>query len=417
MTRHNMIRVKKINRRLKKKMKKMLTARNTSQGLVFRIKTILEATTQTISVVAQVLETTYTTVMKWVTRWNAALNELVKAAAKGKKHQKALEYLIVDVLGDALRSGAPPTFKPEQVAQIIQLACTPPESAGYPFTHWTTQDLADATVQKEIVDSISRSTIHRILNGNDLKPHQVKEWLNATPEDVATFLPRVKTLTHLYMKTPDLEKDGTHVVCMDEKMGIKAIEPLHPTLGMKPGLVERREQFYRRNGTSGLIGSFEVATGRIIHATIQPTRTEPEFLDHVKQTIAVDLGAKWIIVVDQLNTHKSESLVRYVVAECGIEMDLGIKGRRGILKNMVTRAEFLEDELHRIRFVYTPKHCSWLNQIECWFSILSRKALIRGIFTSVADLEWKIKEFIDYHNEMRAKPFRWTYTGRPLAVA
>ena len=95
-----------------------------------------------------------------------------------------------------------------------------------------------------------------------------------------------------------------------------------------------------------------------VHSTIQPTRTEVDFLEHAKQTIAADTDADWIIVTDQLNTHMSESLVKFVAANCGIKCDLGVKGRRGILKRMSTRAEFLEDESHRIRFVYTPKHCS-----------------------------------------------------------
>jgi len=325
--------------------------------------------------------------------------------------------LIGFVLGDAPRSGAPARFTPEQVARIIQLACTPPSSLGLPFDRWSIRELTVAIIRKGIVDSISSSTVHRILNGADIKPHLVKGWVNAKPEDPATFKPRVQKVTNLYINANKLHADGIHVVCMDEKPGMQANEPLNPALWVKPGIVELREHSYKRHGTTCLIGSFEVATGLLVHSTIQPTRTEVDFLEHVKQTIAAEPDAEWIIVTDQLNTHMSESLVKFVAANCGIKCDLGIKGRRGILKLMSTRAEFLEDESHRIRFVYTPKHCSWLNQIECWFSILTRKALNLSTFTSVEDLECRIREFIEYYNMWLAKPFNWTYTGRPLASA
>jgi len=137
---------------------------------------------------------------------------------------------------------------------------------------------------------------------------------------------------------------------------------------------------------------------------------------HIRQTVALAPDAQWIFIVDQLNTHKSESLVRFVAETCGLEQELGIKGQQGILQSMSTRAKFLSDETHRIRFVYTPKHTSWLNQIEIWFSILVRRLLKRGSFSSVNELRERILAFIDYFNETMAKPFKWTYAGRPLQV-
>jgi len=407
----------KISRRLKKALKRIIKARKSPQGLVSRIRIILLSITYGPQMIAEILKISRPTVRKWMKRWAEEGEKLLREAAKGKKKRKKLENLIKFTLQDASRSGAPLSFTPEQVARIIQLACTPPASLGLPFARWSIRELAVAAVQEGIVDEISSSTVHRILNSADVKPHLVKGWLNASPEDPETFLPRVKSITELYKAAENLLDEGTHVVCIDEKPGIQANEQLHPTLWVKPGLVERLEQFYKRHGTTCVIGSFEVVTGEIIHSTIQPTRNEADFLDHVRQTIATNPGAKWIIVTDQLNTHMSESLVRYVAAICGVDDDLGIKGRHGILERMSTRAEFLEDESHRIRFVYTPKHCSWLNQIECWFSILARKALKRETFTSVASLERRIREFIEYYNDMLAKPFKWTYTGRPLAAA
>jgi hypothetical protein len=198
--------------------------------------------------------------------------------------------------------------------------------------------------------------------------------------------------------------------------GIQALERIAPTRPMKPGQVERREFEYTRHGTQCLIGNFEVTTGQVIAPTVHPTRTEEDFAAHIAQTVATDPGAGWIFVADNLTTHCSESLVRYVAEACAIPTALGTKGRRGVLKSVATRKAFLTDASHRIRFVYVPKHTSWLNQIEIWFSILVRRVIKRGNFTSAEDLRKKILAFIDYFNRTLAKPFKWTFTGRPLNV-
>jgi transposase len=212
------------------------------------------------------------------------------------------------------------------------------------------------------------------------------------------------------------EAEGVHTVSVDEMTGIQALERIAPTRPMKPGQVERREFEYTRHGTQCLIGNFEVTTGQVIAPTVQPTRTEADFAAHIARTVATDPEAGWIFVADNLTTHCSESLVRYVAEVCGITTDLGQKGRRGVLKSVATRKVFLTDASHRIRFVYVPKHTSWLNQIEIWFSILVRRVIKRGNFRSVEDLREKILAFIDYFNRTLAKPFKWTFTGRPLNV-
>jgi len=244
----------------------------------------------------------------------------------------------------------------------------------------------------------------------------VEYWLNAKPADPAVFADQVAAVCQVYQQARSFTQQGGHVMSTDEKTGIQALERAAPTLPMKPGLVERPEYEYIRHGTQCLIANFNVATGEIIAPSIGATRTEEDFAAHIAQTIATDPEAPWIFIVDQLNIHQSETLVRLVARACRIEEDLGEKEKRGVLKSMQTRAEFLSDVSHRIRFLYTPKHTSWLNQIEMGFSILVRRLLKRGNFTSVEDLRERILAFINYFNRTMAKPFKWTYTGRPLTA-
>lgn len=214
---------------------------------------------------------------------------------------------------------------------------------------------------------------------------------------------------------PVLEALGTHVLSTDEMTGIQALERVAPTLPMRPGQVERREFEYVRHGTQSLIANLQVATGRVVSPSLGPTRTEADFAAHVAQTVAADPEAGYVFLVDQLNTHQSESLVRLVAQVEGITADLGVKGETGILASMASRAAFLSDPQRWIRFVYLPKHTSWLNQVELWFSILVRRLLRRASFGSTDELRARILAFIAYVNR-HAKPFRWTYSGRSLRV-
>jgi transposase len=185
---------------------------------------------------------------------------------------------------------------------------------------------------------------------------------------------------------------------------------------MEPGKPEAREFEYLRHGTQALIANFEVATGKILSPTVGDTRTERDFVGHIRATVATDPEGEWVFVMDQLNTHKSAGLVGLVAELCGMDGDLGMKGQSGTLKDMESRAAFLQDASHRVRIVYTPKHCSWLNQIEIWFGTLTRRLLKRGEFTSKEALKQRILAFIEFFNQTLAKPFRWTYIGKPLVA-
>ena len=174
----------------------------------------------------------------------------------------------------------------------------------------------------------------------------------------------------------------THTLCVDEMTGIQALERIAATLPMHPGQQELQEFEYKRNGTLTLIGNFHVVTGEMIAPTLGPTRTEEDFVRHIDQTIRIDPEARYVFVVDNLNIHQSAGLVRLVARLCGIEEDLGKKGVRGVLKSQKSRQEFLSELNHRIRFVYLPKHTSWLNQIEVIFGVVMRKVIRRGNFKS-----------------------------------
>jgi hypothetical protein len=293
--------------------------------LVQRAKIILWAfARQENQAIAAAIDLDPTAVGMWRRRWAKAWRRLVLIEC-GETHA-AFRRAVEDVLSDAPRSGNPGTFTPEQITQILALACEPPERSGRPITQWTQKELADEAKKRGIVESISTAQIGRYLRAAELQPHKSRYWLNAKEKDPQQFQEKVERVCDCYLEAPRLyAEENTHTVCTDEMTGIQALERIAATLPMKPGQVECREFEYKRHGTTTLISNFHVVTGRLIAPTLGATRTEEDFVRHVRQTVSTDPQASWVFVVDNLNIHASEGVVNYVAKTCDIEQDLGKK--------------------------------------------------------------------------------------------
>jgi hypothetical protein len=286
------------------------------------------------------------------------------------------------------------------------MATTKPADVGVPVSHWSLDDLAYHILRDAHYADMSRSTVQRILAQADLKPHRSRYWLTSHDPD---FEAKALDVCQLYLDSFRLLRHNELVVSVDEKTSIQALERLHPTLEAQPGRIERRASEYRRHGTRCLIGSLVVPTGQVL-ASVTARRGRWDFVRHIRDVVVQFPHIKrfhW--VMDNLNTHWTFELCRYLAVDSGCWN--GGKGWR--LKTGQQRRQFLTSGCERHVVHFTPKHGSWLNQIEIWFGVLSSRVLRRGNFTSVEDLTKKILSFIAHYNIHHAHPYEWTYTGKP----
>jgi len=285
---------------------------------------------------------------RWRRRWANAWAQLIDLECC--ESRAALRRAIEAILSDEPRPGAPGKFTPEQVTQILAVACEPPENSGRPITHWTARELTDEVIRRGIVAAISPAQVYRYLREAALRPHKSRYWLNTTEKDPERFEEQVKAVCDTYLAAPQRERsEGAHTICVDEMTGLQALERIAPSRAMIAGKCQLIEFEYERHGTLCLIGNFVVTTGELLSPTLGPTRTESDFASHIEQTVVTDPGGSWVFVVDNLNIHCSESLVRQVAKACGDPTGLGKKGVRGVLKSVASRQAFLSEPSHRIR--------------------------------------------------------------------
>lgn len=299
-------------------------------------------------------------------------------------------------------------FPPSARVDVLSIATSKPLDHDCAATRWSLDDIAAAIVNQAHTEAMSRSTIFRILDDADLKPHRSVYWLNSHDPD---FKRKAREVCGLYVKGPQLYQQGRLLICTDEKTGMQILERKHPTKLAEPGKPERREQEYIRHGTRVLTASFVVPTGEVVWDVGQ-TRTSEDFAAHlnkVAEHFPAMEGFDWVL--DNLNTHWSLEVCNAVASLSGVAFEP---------KKLKTGAEhraFLTDPSHKHVFHFTPKHGSWVNQVELWFSILARRFLQRGDFCSPEVFEALLQRFLDDYNAHHAHPFRWTYTGEPLVRA
>jgi transposase len=272
----------------------------------------------------------------------------------------------LDGLRDLPRPGARRRYDHDKRLEVFRTACSePPEGE----THWTVRSLAESV-------GIGKSQTHALLTEADLKPHQVRSWLTSLDPNFDT---KQADVCGLYLAPPE----NAIVVSIDEKTSIQAREPIRKELPMEPGKPARREFEYKRHGVQALLAALLVHTGEVL-GEVYERNTRVEFLDFLNKLEAqIPAGKDVHAILDNLQVHKTPEVTTWL------------------------------DAHPRWTFHFTPTHASWLNQIELFFSILTRRLLRRGIFTSQNDLRTQLLAFIDRYNPT-AKPFAWTYEGKPL---
>jgi len=351
----------------------------------------------------------------WRRRWRDSWDKLIDIECNEAFHVLANE--IEKLLSDSPRGGRKLRIDAQQQAALFKTACEVPEKKDCPIARWSGAELRRQLIEDKVVDSISSRWVNELLRRATIRPQKNKYWLTSKDKADPQYESRVGAVCQVYHEAIDLyHRKGVHTICIDEQTGIQALQRIAADHAVLPGKTALREYEYKRHGTTCLFGNLHVATGRILSPMLRETRTEEDFLENIDNLVVEDPEARFRLVSDNLTTHCSESLVRYVAYSCGIEEPLGKKGVRGILKSVKSRKAFLTDPSHRIQFYYTPRHCSWLNQIEIWFGILRSKVTRWMSFPSLDALEHAILNYIDYYNKNFAHPFAWTYTGKILTA-
>ena len=383
-----------------------------AQSLQLRAQMIqLAFERRTNSEIATELELERHCVGRWRKRWQESVEALL--SIEMNEPTAALRRAIIDVLRDAPRRGCPAKFSAEQIAQIISLASQSPRDFDRPVDSWTGRELADQVQQQQIVRSIAVSRVNEFLRLVKLKPQHRKGWCFTTEKDRQLFNTQVQQVCEAYLHAAERQPEGTHTVCVDEMTSLQANQRRAETKLPGPDQIGKVECQYTRHGTLSLTGSWDVVAGQMIETTVDESRNAEDFALHIRKTVATAVDDEWVFVMDNLNTHYGEPTVRAVADLIGIDQsELGDKKKRqGILGSTATRREFLTDARHRIRFVFLPKHSSWLNQIEIIFGVIAKRVMRHGNFTSKTDLRDKLFSFIDYFNRTYAKPVDWTYDG------
>ena len=347
----------------RKKLSQLVRSQKAERRLVFRAQIIWALVEQglTPTQVAAELSTTSKTVRKWRDRFR----------------EQGMEGLM-----DAPRSGRPRKYSVGQRCEVIALACDQPSSYGYEGEeHWTYDTLTEA-INRCAGIPMSRSSVVRTLKAINLKPHKTKMWLHSPDPD---FKVKVNTIVDLYhTEWPD----DVVVLCVDEKTSMQANERKHETQRPLPGRNRRYEFEYIRHGTQALLASFDIRTGHVL-AHCGDTRKAKDLVAFMEEVALHYHWARKVIVIwDNLNIHLDGPKQRW--------------------------SRFNERHGGRFEFYHTPLHASWVNQIEIFFSILSRRCLKRASFCSKDDLRNRVLTFIHRWNLKEGHPFDWTFRGYPL---
>jgi len=344
----------RLPRKTKRELRRIVRRHHAPFAVVQRVKMILLAAKGLgTTAIARRLSCDPRTVRKWKARFAA-------------DHR-------AQTLEDAERSGRPSRTTVTQRCELVQLACERPDGVVTPFRQvWTYQALSDALYER-IGHRLSVSEVGRILRFKSIRPHRVRQWLKSRDPD---FSVKAERVCDLYLNPPK----GAVVVCMDEKP-LQVRERTHPNHIGPDGSV-RREFEYKRHGTQVLLAAFNIKTGRVFGKVLRK-RTAKATVSFMNALAHRYRGREVYVVWDNLNTHYDGPSKRW--------------------------RKFNERHGGRFHFVYTPKHASWMNQVEIWFSILHRRVIKYGDFTDRLQQKVEIESFIRHWNRNERHPFRWTW--------